>query len=119
MASGKSALISVCLAALALPAGAALAAPAGGRGAEANAALATYPRESLARGEQGIVVYHVVIDPRGHPTECEVTASSGFPRLDVATCQMLMDRAVFTPSENGHGRHVRSSYDGKVIWRIS
>jgi TonB family protein len=117
MASGKSALISVCLAALALPAAA--AAPAGGRGAEANAALATYPRESLARGEQGTVLYHVVIDPRGHPTECEVTASSGFPRLDDATCQMLMDRALFTPSENGRGRHVRSSYDGKVIWRIS
>jgi TonB family protein len=116
MASRKSALISVCLAAVAVPAA---AAPAGGLAAQANAALATYPRESLARGEQGIVLYHVLIDPRGHPTECEVTTSSGFPRLDTATCQMLMDRAVFTPAENGRGRHVRSSYDGKVIWRIS
>jgi protein TonB len=119
MASRKSALISVCLAALAVPVAAAPAAPAGGRAAEATAALGTYPRESLARGEQGTVVYHVVIDARGHPTECEVTASSGFARLDEATCRMLMDRALFTPSDNGHGGHVRSSYDGKVVWRIS
>jgi TonB family protein len=86
--------------------------------AEANAAFTVYPRESLARGEQGVVYYHVRIDSRGRPTDCEVTQSSGHERLDVATCSMLMDRARFTPARDGRGRATRSTYDGKVVWRI-
>jgi periplasmic protein TonB len=113
----KSAFISVSLSLLAAPAAA--AAPAsGGRDAEAAAALGVYPSESLAAGEQGIVSYHVVIDGRGHATECSITGSSGHERLDLATCRLLMDRARFTPSDNGHGRRARSTYDGKVVWRI-
>jgi protein TonB len=113
----KSALISVSLALLTMSAAA--AAPAsGGRDAQAAAALNVYPKESLAAGEQGIVSYHVAIDARGHATECEVTGSSGHERLDWATCQMLMDRAQFTPSVDGHGHRGRSGYDGKVVWRI-
>jgi hypothetical protein len=42
-----------------------------------------------------------------------VTQSSGYERLDLATCDLLMSRARFTP---GQGR--RSVYDGKVVWRI-
>jgi len=59
-----------------------------------------------------------VIDSRGRATECAVTGSSGHERLDLATCRMLMDRARFTPSDNGHGHRTRSTYDGKVVWRI-
>jgi protein TonB len=111
----KSALISVSLMLLTAPAAA--AAPANpGRDAQAAAALNVYPKESLAAGEQGTVFYHVLIDARGRATECQVTGSSGHERLDLATCQMLMDRAQFTPTVGG--RRARSSYDGKVVWRI-
>ena len=114
MAIANFALLSVALASAAAPA----AAP-DARQAEANAALNAYPKESLANGEQGIVYYHVKIDSRGHPTDCEVTQSSGYQRLDLATCSMLMDRAQFTPGRDGRGRATRSTYDGKVIWRIT
>jgi TonB family protein len=100
----------------------ALAAPSAGadaaRQAQANAAFNIYPKESLANGEQGTVFYHVKIDSRGRATDCEVTQSSGYDRLDMATCTMLMDRAQFTPSRDGSGRATRSTYDGKVVWRI-
>ncbi|MDB5691123.1 MAG: hypothetical protein JWO81_186 [Alphaproteobacteria bacterium] len=111
MAFANFALLSVALA----------IAPAAGtsRQAEANAAFTVYPKESLANGEQGVVLYHVRIDSRGHPTDCEVTQSSGYERLDLATCTMLMDRAQFTPGRDGRGRASRSTYDGKVVWRIS
>ena len=89
------------------------------RQAEANAALNVYPKDSLANGEQGTVFYHVKIDSRGHPTDCEITQSSGYERLDLATCSMLMDRAQFTPGKDGRGRTTRSTFDGKVIWRIA
>ena len=88
------------------------------RQAEANAALNVYPKASLDAGEQGTVAYHVRIDNRGHATDCEITQSSGYHRLDMATCTMLMDRAQFTPGRDGKGRSTRSTYDGKVVWRI-
>jgi TonB family protein len=105
--------IWLLLAAMAAGATAAAAADAPDRRAEANAAFTDYPKGSLANNEQGTVHYRVKIDRRGVPSQCEVTQSSGFARLDIATCDLLMSRARFTPSQ---GR--RSVYDGKVVWRI-
>ena len=82
------------------------------RAAQANAAFTQYPKASLENNEQGTVHYRVKIDGRGIPRQCEVTQSSGFERLDLATCELLMSRARFTRE----GR--RSIYDGKVVWRI-
>lgn len=96
----------------------AAAAQAPDRQAEANAAFTEYPKASLANNEQGTVHYRVKIDRRGVPSECEVTQSSGYERLDLATCDLLMSRARFTPSRDSRGRAGRSTYDGRVIWRI-
>ena len=89
------------------------------RDAEANSAFTTYPRDSLANGEQGTVRYKVKIDRRGRARECEVTVSSGFERLDLATCEMLMERARFTPNRDGGGKARGSVYEGRVVWRLS
>ena len=102
----------------ALAAAPAFAAQDSARQAQANAAFTVYPKESLANGEQGTVSYHVRIDARGHATECEITGSSGYQRLDDATCAMLMERAQFTPGRDEKGRATRSTYDGKVVWKI-
>lgn len=115
MAAARTLIASIFLLALA-------AAPASAepdRAAEANAAFATYPKESLARGEQGVVRYKVKIDGTGRPSQCEVTESSGFARLDQATCSLLMQRAKFTAAKDRRGRGRRSIYEGKVTWRLS
>jgi TonB family protein len=110
----------ILLAAMAAGASATAAAAAEpDRAAEANAAFTAYPKGSLANNEQGTVHYRVKIDRRGVPKQCEVTQSSGFQRLDVATCELLMSRARFTPSRDSRGRAGRSVYDGRVVWRIS
>jgi TonB family protein len=110
--------VQIAFLSAALAAAPAPAANDAARQAEANAAFGLYPKEALAHGEQGTVSYHVRIDSRGRATECEVTGSSGYDRLDDATCAMLMDRAQFTPSRDDRGRATRSTYDGKVVWRI-
>jgi TonB family protein len=110
--------IWLLLTAMAAGATAAAAADAPDRQAEANAAFTAYPKGSLANNEQGIVHYRVKIDRRGVPSQCEVTQSSGFERLDLATCNLLMSRARFTPERDSRGRAGRSTYDGRVIWRI-
>lgn len=106
-------LLLAAMAAGSTTAAAATAADGPDRQAEANAAFTEYPKGSLANNEQGTVHYRVKIDRRGVPRQCEVTQSSGFQRLDMATCDLLMSRARFSPSQ---GR--RSVYDGKVVWRI-
>jgi TonB family protein len=109
----------VLLAALAAGGTAAAAADSTDRAAEANRAFVAYPKASFEHGEQGTVSYRVKIDRRGLASDCEVTQSSGFERLDVATCEMLMSRARFTPSRDSRGKATRSTYEGKVIWKIA
>lgn len=99
-------------------AGSAAAAAAPDRSSEANAAFTNYPKASLDNNEQGTVHYRVKINSRGVPSQCEITQSSGFERLDAATCDLLMSRARFTPSRDGRGKGRGSTYDGRVVWRI-
>ncbi|HEX2764443.1 MAG TPA: energy transducer TonB [Allosphingosinicella sp.] len=108
----------ILIAAILLMGSALAAATEPDRAAEANTAFATYPKESLARGEQGVVRYKVKLDRRGRARECEVTESSGFPRLDQATCSLLMERARFSPSKDRRGRGRGSVYEGKITWRL-
>ena len=89
------------------------------REAEAGKAFITYPKESLKWREEGIVHYRVKIDARGRARECAVTQSSGYHRLDIATCNLLMDNANFTPAQNSGGKATRSTYEGRVHWRLS
>jgi protein TonB len=100
-----------------------LAAPAAAapddRTAEANAAFTVYPAESVRNNEQGIVHYRVRIDRMGRVNRCEVLQSSGHRRLDYATCGLLLDQARFTPMRDEKGRATRSTFDGRVHWRLS
>ena len=89
------------------------------REAEAGKAFIEYPKESLKWREEGIVHYRVKIDARGRPRECAITQSSGYHRLDIATCNLLLDNARFTPGQNSAGKGARSTYEGRVHWRLS
>src|SRR5690349_5598344 len=54
-----------------------------------------YPAQSLSAGEQGPVYFLVWLDDKAHPTKCQVTHGSGFPRLDAATCDLIVQHATF------------------------
>ena len=43
--------------------------------------LRYYPKRALAAGEQGLVGFTIRLDKAGHPTNCEVTHSSGLGSL--------------------------------------
>lgn len=78
-----------------------------------------YPKESLRMREEGTVEYRVRVSKKGELEACEVTKSSGFPRLDRATCTMLIKHAAFTPKRTAEGRTVRSVREGQMVWKIS
>ncbi|HEX9964195.1 MAG TPA: energy transducer TonB [Allosphingosinicella sp.] len=80
--------------------------------------LSEYPARALAAGEQGAVGFKVVLDRDGYASSCEVTHSSGHPRLDQETCQLILSRATFKGIRDGSGRKVSSVHQGVVNWKL-
>lgn len=76
-----------------------------------------YPPRALSAREQGVVGFSVKLDKDGHPTECEVTRSSGFPLLDQETCQIITLHAVFKATGAATGSQV-STHQGAINWQL-
>src|SRR4051794_2215227 len=70
-------------------------APASRNAANMDVLRKFYPPRALAAHEQGSVGFSVTIGKDGHPTECNVTKSSGYPLLDQETCQLITLHAEF------------------------
>lgn len=73
--------------------------------------LSQYPARARAAGEQGAVGFKVTLDRDGYASACEVTHTSGHPKLDRETCDLILNRATF----RGAGAGVRQ---GVVNWRL-
>ena len=79
---------------------------------------ANYPRESLVLGEQGTVAFAVDLDEHARIESCVVTKSSGYPRLDAATCDLIVLHANFAPAEAEGGKRVATTRTGRIAWRL-
>ena len=76
-----------------------------------------YPPRALAAGEEGMVGFVVEMDAAGSPTKCKITHTSGHPLLDLETCQLIMEHAVFSRPA-GTSLSQKRSYEGVVNWRL-
>ena len=79
---------------------------------------ASYPKESLARGEQGTVSFAVDLDEDARIESCVVTNSSGYARLDSATCDLIVLHANFAPAVAETGNRVATTRTGRISWRL-
>lgn len=77
-----------------------------------------YPPRALARGEQGVVRFRADADAKGNVLSCQVTVSSGFPRLDAETCELIVNHASFAPAIDAGAKARAATHDGLVNWRI-
>lgn len=77
-----------------------------------------YPAVDARQHHEGTVAFTLQIDPSGHATKCDVTASSGYPGLDNGACFLLMRRARFDPARDASGKAVASNYPGRFTWRL-
>jgi TonB family protein len=117
---GKFGWIAAILTAAAAPA---LAADKSAPAAPANdrstwVTEADYPPESLAANEQGTTVVQFTVGLDGKVQGCGVKESSGSPRLDYATCQLLTRRAQYTPAKDKKGRPVASTITQRIRWQV-
>ena len=79
---------------------------------------ANYPQESLARGEQGTVHFAVDLDEDARIESCVVTRSSGYARLDAATCDLIVLHASFAPAATEDGKRVATTRTGRIAWNL-
>jgi TonB family protein len=77
-----------------------------------------YPPRALAAGEQGAVRFRAEVDAKGNVLACKVTEGSGFKRLDVETCDLIVNHATFKPTLDTSGKAREAVHDGIVNWRI-
>ncbi len=76
-----------------------------------------YPDASARAEEQGVTRVSFVVDPTGKVSTCSVTQSSGFPRLDDATCKIIIRRFRFNPATRD-GQPVSETKTQPVRWRL-
>ncbi|MEA3029289.1 MAG: hypothetical protein QOG13_614 [Sphingomonadales bacterium] len=77
---------------------------------------ADYPPEAIRNGEHGIVGIRLEVGADGVVTACRVTAPSGSPSLDAASCRVMTERARFTPARNAAGQAVADSVASRIRW---
>ncbi len=77
-----------------------------------------YPTDDLRAEHSGITRFRLSIGVDGRVQSCSITASSGWPGLDNATCAKLSQRGRFTPASDENGAKVTGSYASSVRWEI-
>lgn len=81
-------------------------------------APADYPPASFAAGEEGSVGYRLTVNEQGVATQCEVMRSTGYARLDEATCPAVMRVATFVPALDENDAPIMSEFHGEAVWEI-
>jgi len=79
--------------------------------------VASYPRQALLSGEQGIFRMRVIVEADGTVGECLVENATETERLESPACRQ-MGRAQFAPARDATGRPMRSFYATPITYRI-
>jgi TonB family protein len=77
-----------------------------------------YPGLAVMKQQGGSVQFALLVDPAGKVADCVVTESSKVPVLDAQSCNVLLERAKFTPAVSLDGKPARDSVVGRVTWRM-
>lgn len=79
-----------------------------------------YPPAALASHSEGTVVVKLRIGIDGRPRACRIVRSSGHDELDLATCNIMLTRARFSPARDRNGNPVEDDFQTPpVSWRIA
>lgn len=77
-----------------------------------------YRSSWINREMTGTARFRLEIGADGRVRDCTITASSGYPELDKATCALVAQRARFDPARDQSGAHVAGSYANSVRWEL-
>lgn len=77
-----------------------------------------YPASSIRAGEEGTTTIAFTVNSQGRIEDCRVTASSGSPALDQATCRTLARRGRYTPATDAGGKPTSAAGTHTFTWRL-
>lgn len=77
-----------------------------------------YPVDAVIRNAEGVVRVTLAIDENGLPIGCRVEEAAAEPSLNIATCDLLMARAKFTPALDKGGQAVTDIHIARVAWKL-
>ncbi len=78
-----------------------------------------YPPESRRLGEEGSVGLKLVVDGNGKLVSCTVSQTSGYARLDRASCDIMLIHVVrMVPPKAVDGRRGRAVKEAKIDWTL-
>jgi TonB family protein len=78
-----------------------------------------YPEEAFVRAQGGRSQLILLVDEAGKVAGCDVLSPSGIPALDIMGCQVIRNRARFTPALDATGKPVRSTVvTPPIIWSM-
>lgn len=77
----------------------------------------SYPKESIARREEGDVTVEFPIDEKGKVKLCAVPISSGSALLDKASCDIALG-FTFKPALDAGGTPVATTRQQRFSWRV-
>jgi TonB family protein len=75
-----------------------------------------YPSALIAAGEKGPVVARFTVDAAGKVVNCGAVVSSGHPRLDALTCDLITRRFRYDPAIGQDGKPTASILVRTVRW---
>ena len=78
-----------------------------------------YPSEAMKRSQGGTAQFQLLIDEKGRVAGCDVVRQSGVPVLDAMSCQVIMERAKFSPAIDAQGKPIRDVVTTPpIVWKI-
>lgn len=77
-----------------------------------------YRSSWINQEKTGTARIRLEVGASGRVETCTVTASSGHPELDAATCKLVSSRARFDPAKDGTGAKVSGNYSTSVRWEL-
>ena len=72
----------------------------------------------INREMTGTARFRLEITASGRVENCTITASSGYPDLDRATCDLVSRRARFEAARNGEGEKIAGTFSSAVRWEL-
>lgn len=79
-----------------------------------------YPQDAFDRSLQGASRFTLMIDDQGRVMDCVVSETSGVAILDAMGCQVLRERARFTPARDASGKAVADLFvTPQIRWSMN
>jgi len=77
-----------------------------------------YPVAAMVDGVQGMSALLIDVDVDGRVTNCTISASSGSDALDETACNLVRQRARFTPAKDKKSKPVPDRVPQRIYWRL-